>query len=340
MIFGELPLAEAEGAMLAHAVAVGGARLPKGLVVDAAVLAAAAAAGLAGLWVARLEPGDVPEADAATRIADALCGPGVTLRAPVHGRVNLHAAAGGLFLPDPGRIARANGATDAVAIATLPSHTPVGAGELVATVKIIPYALGADELAAVLAAARCEADGSAADGGAAEVRPWRAGLVATLVQTRLPETPAKLLAKTAEVTRARLDRLGIALHEAPVVPHGISDLADALRAAGGDLLLVAGATATSDRRDVIPAALEAAGGAVLRVGMPADPGNLLVLGRLGDATVIGLPGCARSPKRNGLDLVLELLAAGLPATAEGLSRMGVGGLLEESGRPVPWGWAG
>ena len=68
-------------------------------------------------------------------------------------------------------------------------------------------------------------------------------------------------------------------------------------------------------------------------------GNLLVLGRIGPRTVIGLPGCARSPRRNGLDLVIEAVAAGQPPEGADIARLGVGGLLEESGRPVPWGWA-
>ncbi len=338
MIFGELPLDKAEGAMLAHAVQLGGLRLPKGRTVDAALLAAARGAGLERLWVARLETGDIAEALAATRIAGALAGPEIEVRAPVHGRVNLHSRAAGLLLVAPDAITRANAVGDAVAVSTLPPNTPVAAGDMVATVKIIPYAIAGADLDSACAAAR------GAAGGVVQVRAWQPGLSACLVQTRLPETAKKLLDKTSEVTRARLARLGIEMTEAPVVPHEVEPLAAALRAAipgtsDSSLLLVAGATATSDRRDVIPAALLAAGGAVQRVGMPVDPGNLLVLGRLAGATLIGLPGCARSPKRNGLDLVLERLAAGLPVESHDIARLGVGGLLEESGRPVPWNWS-
>jgi molybdenum cofactor cytidylyltransferase len=329
VIFAELPLEEAEGAMLAHAVALGGRRLPKGTTVDAALLAAARAEGLERLWVARLEAGDLPEQAAAQALGALLAGPGVEARAPVHGRVNLHARVAGLVALDPQAVTAANAATAAVGISTVPPLTPVGAGDMVATVKVIPYALAAAEQAAV----------------ASSLRPirllgWRAGLAAHLVQTQLPETPPKLLAKTASVTAGRLARLGVALSEAPPVAHQVAPLAWALAAMDAPLLLVAGATATSDRRDVIPAAIVAAGGTVLRVGMPVDPGNLLVLGRLADRLVIGLPGCARSPKRNGLDLVLEHWAAGLEVDSARIAAMGVGGLLEESGRPVPWGWSG
>jgi len=96
-----------------------------------------------------------------------------------------------------------------------------------------------------------------------------------------------------------------------------------------------GASAIVDRRDVIPAALEDAGGAIVRYGMPVDPGNLLLLGSLGAATVIGLPGCARSLERSGFDWVLERECANLPLTAAAVGALGVGGLLVSGPRPFP-----
>jgi molybdenum cofactor cytidylyltransferase len=70
--------------------------------------------------------------------------------------------------------------------------------------------------------------------------------------------------------------------------------------------------------------------------MPVDPGNLLVLGEIGGAAVIGLPGCARSPKSNGFDWVLQRLLADLPVGYDEIAAMGVGGLLGEiPSRPQP-----
>lgn len=330
MIFGEFALAEAEGAMLAHALELGGRRYPKGHLVDAGLMAAARADGQDRLWVARLEAGDVAEDMAAAALATGLLGEGVRAAEPVHGRVNLHAAFAGLLQLDPSGIGRINAVGDMAGVSTLPPNTPVASGDLVATVKVIPYALTSAEMQALTGAASPPL----------RVARWREGQSALLLQTRLAATPAKLLAKTADVTRARLARLGVAFAEAPPLAHAVAPLAQALLGADAPLLLVAGATATSDRRDVIPAAILAAGGELLRVGMPVDPGNLIVLGRLGQSLVIGLPGCARSPKRNGLDLVLERWAAGLDVASADIAAMGVGGLLEESGRPVPWAWGG
>ncbi len=329
MIFADLPLAEAEGSLLAHSLTLAGRRVPKGSMVGPALLAEARAAGIDRLWVARLEPGDVPEAEAAARLGALLAGPGVEPRVPVHGRVDLVAGVAGLLRLDPAAVDALNRAGEAVGLATRPPLAPVEAGDLVATLKIMPYAVAATELDGLAQAAR-----------PLSVMGWRPGLSALLVETLGGEGGGKLAAKTARVTQARLARLGATMAVLAPVAHAVAPLAAALSRASSPLLLVAGAAATSDRRDVVPAAIEAAGGELVRVGLPVDPGNLLVLGRLGEAIVIGLPGCARSPKRNGLDLVLERWAAGLPLADETLAGLGVGGLLEGGGAPVPWGGAG
>src|SRR5262249_8550086 len=137
--------------------------------------------------------------------------------------------------------------------------------------------------------------------------------------------------------------------------HESAAVGSALRkaeAAGAELLFVFGASAITDRRDVIPAGIVDAGGAISHFGMPGDPGNLLLLGglrgqpvdpgnllllgELRGKPVVGLPSCARSPKVNGFDFVLQRLFAGLTVTAPDLMRMGVGGLLQEiPTRPQP-----
>ncbi|MCH1501025.1 MAG: hypothetical protein L7S50_02020, partial [Litoricolaceae bacterium] len=71
-----------------------------------------------------------------------------------------------------------------------------------------------------------------------------------------------------------------------------------------------------------------AGGSTIYFGMPVDPGNLMLIGALGSMTVIGMPGCVRSPAFNGLDLVLDRLVAGLDVLPADIQAMGVGGLLK------------
>jgi molybdenum cofactor cytidylyltransferase len=168
----------------------------------------------------------------------------------------------------------------------------------------------------------------------AALKPHRIGLV----QTKLPGLKDSILRKTAETTRARLASLGSELVAAAVVDHeenAVARAIDAQRKAGCDPILVLGASAIVDRRDVIPAGIERAQGQVIHFGMPVDPGNLLLLGRVANADVVGLPGCARSPKLNGMDWVLQRLLADLQVERRDIMLMGAGGLLSEVERPLP-----
>lgn len=324
MIFASVALRDAEGALLAHGQSVGGTRWSKGRRLSADDIRAAAYAGLTALTVARLDAGDVAEAEAAAQLGAALAGPGVTALPPAHGRVNLAAAAAGLLIVEAKAVDELNGVDEGLTLGTLTPHARVAAGEIVATVKIIPYAVPGAALAAAVACAV-----------PLRVAPFRAVTV-DLIQTHLSGQSAKAQAKTDAVTRARLAALGAVAGRSESCVHAVDALASGLaQPTSAAITLVTGASATVDRRDVIPAAIVAAGGSVERLGMPVDPGNLLCLGRIGDRMVIGLPGCARSPKRNGFDWVLERLVAGLDVTSADIAGMGAGGLLPEAERPQP-----
>jgi len=326
MKLGARPVAEAVGATLVHTTRAGERVLKKGRVLDAADVAALAEAGIAEVTCAELEPGELAEDPAAAAIATSLAGTGVAIDPARTGRANLRAASDGLFVVDPATVTRANSADEAITVATLPPATPVRAGQLVATVKIIPFAVGASSVEA--------ARSGLVPIAVAPWQPRRAGLVLT----RFPSTAEQILERTAAAQRTRLARLGSTLARELRVEHDVVAVALALTelaAAGCDPILALGASAIMDRRDVIPAALERAGGEVVRFGMPVDPGNLLLLGTLGAATFIGMPGCARSLARSGFDWVLEHACAGLPITAPAVAALGVGGLLEEAARPSP-----
>lgn len=324
MIFGLFPIDDCKDAILAHSQLIGGRRWPKGRRLTIDDLGAARADGIEQLVVARLDPDDVPEDAAAVRLGAALAGAQVAALPPVHGRVNLTAEADGIVQLDVDAVQALNAVDEAITLGVLAPDYRVARGDVVATIKIIPYAVPVAALDRAVAAA---APLSVAPFGPAKL---------ALIQTRLPGQPDKLFAKTVDVTRARLAGLGAELVASELCPHETAALAAQLtRPTDAAIILVAGASATADRRDVVPAAIEAAGGRIERLGMPVDPGNLLCLGFLGARPVLGLPGCARSPKRNGVDLVLERLLAGLLVDSAAIARMGVGGVLAEVDRPEP-----
>ncbi len=320
MDFGPLPLSQALGTILAHSVPLPGGRLRKGIVLDAAALAALAGAGIAEITVARPAPDDLPEDAAALAVAQALvpdpAAQGLRLRAVGTGRVNIHADVTGLAEIHIQQIHDLNAVDPMITLATVPGWQRLAQGEMVATVKIISYAVAAAAVSRACAAAS----------RALRMRPT-AMAEAVLIQTTTAEDDGE---KGHRAIQQRLHSLGVGLRPKLLVPHREDALAQAIAAArGAELILILTASATSDARDVGPAALGRAGGVVERFGMPVDPGNLLFLGRLGAVPVIGLPGCAKSPALNGADWVMERLICGVPVTSADIAAMGVGGLLKE-----------
>ncbi|HYA04964.1 MAG TPA: molybdopterin-binding/glycosyltransferase family 2 protein [Xanthobacteraceae bacterium] len=329
MKFGPVAPKDALGAIAVHTIRQGSLILKKGTLIGAAEVAALKAAGIDDIVVARLEDGDVAEDVAAAAIADAVAGPGVHVDRAFTGRANLFAQIPGVLVVDKDAVDRLNRVDEAITFATLPAYKPVVAGEMIATVKIIPFAVaGAARDAALKGVTK----------PLLRVAPYRVRKVG-VVSTVLPGLAAKVIEKTLKITAERLAPAGATIVAERRVPHERAALAyalDEVLKAGAELAIVFGASAIADRRDVIPAALEQIGGHIEHFGMPVDPGNLLLIGAAGGRPVLGAPGCARSPKENGFDWVLMRLLAGLEVPRQDITGLGVGGLLMEIvTRPQP-----
>ncbi len=329
MKFGSIPVAEAQGAVAAHTVRAGDVIVKKGAVLSAETVARLQQAGLSDLVAVRLETGDIDENEAATRLAGALAGRGVVTEAAFTGRVNLFAAANGVLTLDRAAIDRLNQIDEAMTLATLPAMKAVVAGEMVATVKIIPYGLPA----ALVEQALTGLEGLKP----LAVQPYKP-LKLAVISTLLPGLKPSVVDKTLRVMAERLAPARASILADLRVPHQEEPLAQAIvaQAREADLVVVFGASAITDRRDVIPQALLTAGGRIEHLGMPVDPGNLLLIGEIDGKPLLGAPGCARSPKENGFDWVLQRLLAGIPVKQADIQAMGVGGLLMEIvSRPQP-----
>jgi molybdenum cofactor cytidylyltransferase len=332
MIFGDLPIADCAGTILVHTQRFNGEAFKKGRRLSAEDVARLQAAGFTKLTVVRLEADDVPEDRAAAELASAVVAANLRLDPSFTGRANLYAERDGVFVPDVAQVDRINRVSEDITLSTLAPYSPVTAGQMVATVKIIPFAVKRVDLERCLAAAR--------ESRALSLSPFRARRVA-LIQTQLPGMKPTLFDKATAVMNERLAAFGNPPVTDSRVAHESAALTAAINAAkDADLVLVMGASAIADRHDVIPAAIEASGGKITRFGMPVDPGNLLVLGELGGEQdgkpIIGLPGCARSPKINGFDWVLQRVLADIPVGNADIAAMGVGGLLGEiPSRPQP-----
>jgi len=320
MEFGAEPIETAEGGIVAHSLRGPGYAIKKGARLTASDIDALRVAKVTHVTVARYGEQDMAEDNAAHAMAEAACGSNLRIDAAFTGRCNLRADASGVLRVEAQAINRANAIDEALTIATPPDFARLEEGQLAATAKVIPYAADRGSVEQVTATLR----------GALTLHPFQP-MRGHLIVTRTEGQKDSLAEKGVDAIRKRLTALGSRTLSVDVVPHTEAAVQDALDAsAQNDLTLILGGSATSDRRDVAPAAVVAAG------GMPVDPGNLLALGTFRDQPLVVLPGCARSPALNGADWVLERLAARLPVTGQDIAGMGVGGLLKEvPTRPQP-----
>lgn len=335
MIFGPVPVDQATGHILAHSIIADqpphthqvSYTIRKGTVLTAQHVADLVAYGHTQVTVAQIEAGDVTEDTAAARMAAAIAlnptQQGVQIGVASTGRVNLKADHAGIVRLDTAAIARMNLINPMLTLATVPQWQRVTAGQIIATLKVISYAVAEHDVQAA-----CDV----VAGAIAVLPPVITS--ATLIETQVGRDEPSPKGRTAMATR--LGRFGIQLSDRVIVPHQVDPLTAAIADAPGTLVLILTASATSDVHDTAPQALRAAGGTVSQFGMPVDPGNLLFLGDFNQRPVIGLPGCARSLSMNGADWVLERIACGVPVTSADIAGMGVGGLLKDipqRGRP-------
>ena len=363
MIFGKVRSCDALNGILAHSLKTPGGKIRKGTTLNEEHLKFLLSHDINEVTVAKLEEDDIHEDEAARQLAEALVGQGIRLGRASTGRVNCFANVTGLLTIPRNRILACNTVSESVTISTLSENRWVEAGKMVSTIKIIPYAVSKDTLRFAIDAGQDQTPivtgSSQIEHNNNNTRQTLASQLcvhqplkgkAHLVQTIMPDTSPTLLRKTEQVTKRRLNLRNMQLEHSSQCTHDTHQLTTHLKEIVAQnhtntnpnspivphWILISGASAISDRNDVIPQAVVLAGGTVSRCGIPVDPGNLLMLGQVDQSIVIGIPGCARSPKHNGLDLFMDRLSCNLPITDHWISSLSIGGLIDEIiDRPQP-----
>ena len=314
---------EALGKILVHNIAdaEGHKALHKGTRIGESDVESLRALGMNEVSVAALEDGDVHEDDAARRLALACMRGGVTASDASGGRVNLLSAFGGLVKVEAESLRQVN-LIDGLTVATLRHDTLAAANKIVATIKVIPFAVPEADIA------RAEVICGAHSGivGVRALRSLQVGVILAGSEA----SKARVMKAFAPAIRARVEELGSNVRDVVYVPHQSQAIANAielLRLANTELIMIAGETSIMDREDVTPRGIVQAGGVIEHYGAPVEPGNLLLLAYLGDIPVVGAPGCVRSRETNVVDLILPRLLAGERLRREDIVEFADGGLL-------------
>jgi len=309
-----------EGSVLTRDLAVGGERWSKGRRLTgediARLLGTPGALPAAGVSVLVPETDEVHEDEAALQLAAAVAGEGLRQRGPAQSRVDLLADHPGVVHVRLAALERLD-RIDALEVFTVFDGSVVDTGDLVASVKVAPHLVPGSSIAAAEAIARRASP-------LVRVAPFRAMRVAVVVK----EAVRALARERFEAAvRDKVESLGSTVVSIDYVADDADAVEAALRAArASDLILTAGAAST-DPADPVFVALDRLGGRVVRRGVPAHPGSMLWLGRLGRASVMGLPTCGAYSKATAADLLLPRLLTGERASARTVSTLGHGGIL-------------
>ncbi|MBN8830970.1 MAG: molybdopterin molybdotransferase MoeA [Sphingomonadales bacterium] len=147
-----------------------------------------------------------------------------------------------------------------------------------------------------------------------------------LVPPGAPCPPGKLPASNGIMLRAMIEGAGGTVIAESLVPDDLATLTQALRQAGeADIIVTSGGASVGDH-DLVRPALEAAGGSIDFWRIAMRPGKPLIVGRLGGAIVLGLPGNPVSALVTGalflLPLLRHLAGAADPLPRPRLARLG------------------
>ncbi len=323
MKFGPVSPLDAEGAILAHSTHFSGRVLKKGHILNKDDIKLFSEEGFEQITVARLDPSDIPENKAAAIITKILTGQNTKMSGAFTGRCNIISNADGLLLLDEDKLNAINLVHESVTVATAAPFEIVNKGQLIATIKIIPFSIPKSILDLVLKVI--------ADTFVISIACFTNKSIG-LIMSRLPGMRESILDKTVDIATKRIEEFNSKVTKEIRCSHAESDVILAIKSlqkSKCDIILIFGASAVVDRADILPAAVTSAGGTVDHFGMPVDPGNLLFIGKIKDVPVVGMPSCARSPKLNGFDWILWRLLCDIPVKSRDIMLMGAGGLLKE-----------
>ena len=247
----------------------------------------------------------------------------LNIQNPRHGRCNIISNINGLLIFDPEQLFSINSVTDEIGIASLKPYSYVKKNQIVASIKAIPFGIKKEMLKKIIKKSN----------NCFKVSPFLKKNV-HLIQSRNQNTLEKVLEKTVDITKKRLRDCGITKISEKKCNHEVESLSSEIQKSidqNAELILVFGASAICDKNDIVPKSLKENNGKILRLGMPVEPGNLILLGEIKNKNkiiyFIGMPGCARSPKENGVDWILWRFFCGLGISDNHINYMGNGGLL-------------
>ena len=331
MKFKRSKIRDSLGCILAHSIKTKNGKLKKGQIISKIDIKELLDLNIENILVGQLDKDEVTENKAANIIANSIISKNIYKKQAFTGRCNLYSKENGVLEIPEQIINKINFINESITIATLPMWSLVKSNQMIATIKIIPFATKLK----YLKKAQNYLNKYSNKLKVHKLKNNKIGIIYTKYAHNKTDDPAK----KSSVINSRIISLGSTINKEIICEHNENEIASSLKVLikhKCNPILIYGASAIIDRSDVVPTGIKICGGQIDHFGMPVDPGNLLLLGRVKNTKIIGIPSCAKSPKLNGFDWVLWRILSGLNIQAKDIQSLGVGGLLKEiPSRPQP-----
>jgi molybdenum cofactor synthesis domain-containing protein len=270
------------------------------------------------IYVLTLAGGEVHEDEAARRIARAAAGPGIRLRGPREGKIDLLAGFPGLLKVNVEALQKINAVGNLI-FSTRHSNSVVGPGENVAGTRAIPLTL--KEATVRKAEEICRRSGPVIR--VLRLRKKKVGIL--VVGSEIFEN--RIRDRSGRKVRDKVQAYGSTVVRKTIVPDDPERIAREIRrmkAAGCGLIVATGGLSV-DPDDVTLEGIQKTGAEILSYGVPVLPGSMSVYARLGRTTILGAPACVVHDPITAFDLFLPRALADDPVSLEEVAGMGHGG---------------
>ena len=330
MFFGEVKTESSLGGILSSSIEIykdkNKIKISKGTVINKILVDLLLLNNVENVKCAKLDDDEVDENTTVHKISKniiTLKNSNIKIQEPKNGRCNLISSVDGMIVFQPNQLFSINSVTNDIGIASLKAFSKVKKNQVVASIKAIPFGIKQKHIQNIINISQ----------NCLKILPFQKKNI-HLIQTTNQNTRTKILEKTLEITKDRLSSCGIDKIVEKKCSHEIKSISLQLKKSineKADIILIFGTSAICDINDVIPQSIKNINGRILRLGMPVEPGNLILLADIEipkkHISVIGMPGCARSKKENGVDWILWRKLCDLNISSEDINHMGNGGLL-------------
>ena len=330
MFFGEIKTVSSLGGILSSSIEIyndkNKIKISKGTIINKNIIDLLLLNKIENVKCAKLDDDEIDENTTVHTISKNIItskNSNIKIQDPKNGRCNLTSSVNGIIVFKPNQLFSINSVTNDIGIASLKAYSKVKKNQVVASIKAIPYGIKKNYLQNIINISH----------DCLRILPFQKKNI-HLIQTTNQNTRTKILEKTLEVTKYRLSSCGINKIIEKKCSHEIKSICEQLKRSvneDADIILIFGTSAISDMNDTIPQSIIQINGTILRLGMPVEPGNLILLADIKiskkNISIIGMPGCARSKKENGVDWILWRKLCDLKISSEDINHMGNGGLL-------------